>query len=124
MQNISDNNTNREKISDEMLAQEITDTVLSVEGVCEFTNSIVDNLSINILGIDLGSKGIKISHSGNQLVIDIFITVDYGIFIPQLAWEIQSKIKDLVEELRSEKIKAININVNGVKFPKEEMIDE
>lgn len=124
MQNISEDNNIHFKDLDEMLIKEIYNTVLSIDDVIDFSSSIVDNFQINILKIDPINKGIKLSHNNDELILDVFIIVKFGVNIPQLAWEIQGKIKDRIKILSNQPIKAININVNGVRFPKEEIIND
>jgi len=55
-----------------------------------------------------------------EATIDIYIIVEYGAKIPEVAWEIQEKVKNAVESMTGLKVNQININVQGIKFEKEQ----
>lgn len=102
------------RISDEVIIICATNATLKVEGVRELSTSIADNISKNILGKEPASKGIKLSRSEDGLTLDISVIVNYMVKIPQLAWEIQSKVKQEIEEITDLKVLAVNIHVQGV----------
>ena len=81
------------KISDEVITVCAANIVSKIPGVCQLTGGFTESLSKNILGIDPSGKGIKLSRSDEDLILDIYVIVEYGVRIPQLAWEIQSKVK-------------------------------
>lgn len=60
------------------------------------------------------SQGIKISKHDELLNIDIFVIIKYGMNIPQLSWNIQTKVKKTLEEIGNINIGEINIHVQGV----------
>ena len=48
----------------------------------------------------------------------MFVVVDYGVKIPQLAWDIQTAVKEHVLKIINIKVNAVNIHVQGVSLPK------
>lgn len=108
------------KISDEVIATYVSQITLGIEGVCELSAGFTENLSKSLLRIDSQTKGIKISHEEEDIIIDIYIIVEYKIHIPQLSWEIQSKVRDEIKEFTGQNIKEVNIHVQGVNFSGEE----
>ena len=46
------------------------------------------------------SKGVKVDMSETSVRIDLYIVVEYGVRIPELAWEIQESVKNRSEERR------------------------
>ena len=64
-------------------------------------------------------KDIRLSRDKEGFVIDIFVTVDFGSKIPQLAWDIQNSVKEAVETITQQTVKAVNIHVQGVMMPQE-----
>ena len=44
-----------------------------------------------------------------DIYIEIFIIVDYGVRIPDVAWEIQNKVKKSVEDMTGLMVKKVNI---------------
>ena len=74
-----------------------------------------------------GDGGIKISFekekdkdkdkSGGDvrtLIIDVYVLVKYGRRIPDLAWDVQEKIKLNLERYTGYSVKAVNVNVQGI----------
>lgn len=60
---------------------------------------------------------IKIETKEQNILIELFITILYGIRIPDLAWEIQKKIKEEIEHKFAIDNLEINIHIQGVYFP-------
>lgn len=94
-----------------------------VEGVSGMTLGIVDGIN-QILGSNKRySKGVKIEIDGNEVLIDLYVIVKYGVKIPDVAFSIQNSVKTSVESMTGLIIKAVNINVQGITFDKEEKKD-
>lgn len=90
-----------------------------VEGVSGMTLGLVDGIN-QILGSNKKySKGVKIELEGNDVIIDLFVIVRYGVKIPDVAFSIQNSVKSSVETMTGLNVKAVNINVQGVTFDKE-----
>lgn len=94
-----------------------------VEGVSGMTLGLVDGIN-QILGSNKKySKGVKIELDNNQVVIDLFVIVRYGVKIPDVAFSIQNAVKSSVETMTGLDVKAVNINVQGVTFDKNKDIE-
>ncbi len=52
-----------------------------------------------------------------QAIIDISINAYYGYKMPDLAYDVQNKIKEEVEKATNYKVKSVNISILGVVFP-------
>ena len=66
------------------------------------------------------SKGVKIELEGKKVTVDIFVNVRYGVRIPDVAWAAQTAVKNAVENMTGLEVAAVNINVQGIIFDKEE----
>ena len=108
------------KISDDTLADYTVHVVQNIPGVINLSVGLSENLPKNIFGKVFNGKGVRICHTDDGLVIDIYVIVEFKAKIPQLAWEIQGIVKDKISKEIVEKIKEINIHVQGVDFPKKE----
>lgn len=95
-----------------------------VEGVSGMTLGFVDGIN-QILGSNKKySKGVKIEMEGNEVVINLFVIVRYGVKIPDVAFSIQNSVKNSVEGMTGLKVRSVNINVQGVTFEKEKISEE
>lgn len=94
-----------------------------VEGVSGMTLGLVDGIN-QILGSNKKySKGVKIELEGNEVVINLYVIVKYGVKIPDVAFSIQNSVKSSVETMTGLNVKAVNINVQGVTFDKEKEVE-
>ena len=66
------------------------------------------------------SKGIKVDVQENSVKIDVNIIVEYGTRIPDIAFEIQNRVKKSVENMTGLKVAEVNVHVQGVKTEREE----
>ena len=64
-------------------------------------------------------REIKLSKDKDGFILDVFIDADFGVKIPQLAWDIQNSVKEAVKSTTHQKVKAVNIHVQGVMMPQE-----
>ncbi len=107
------------KISDEIISIIAMEAVNSVSGVNHLTDSLTDNLTKKLVGKGDQVRGIKVSKDKENLyMIDVYIVADYGRNIPQLAWDIQTSVKEAVQKAINQKIGAVNIHIQGVSLPK------
>lgn len=91
-----------------------------VEGVSGMTLGLVDGIN-QILGSNKKySKGVKIELEGNNVIIDLYVIVKYGVRIPDVAFSIQNSVKSQVETMTGLNVQSVNINVQGVTFDKVE----
>ena len=67
-------------------------------------------------GIGRKGGGIRVSVDHNQRIIsiDAYILVKYGQRIPDIAWDVQEKIKDNLERYTGYEVRAVNVNVQGI----------
>jgi len=93
-----------------------------VDGVSGMTLGLVDGIN-QILGSNKKySKGVKIELEGNNVVIDLYVIVKYGVRIPDVAFSIQNSVKSQVETMTGLNVQSVNINVQGVTFDKIEKV--
>jgi uncharacterized alkaline shock family protein YloU len=92
----------------------VTDATLGTDGVYEFSGNLGDTLSRNFLGKESRYKGVKIDDNEKGYCIDLYVIVEYGIKIPEVAWNIQRNVKSRLEEVMDIEIENINIHVQGV----------
>ncbi len=71
------------------------------------------------------SKGVKVEVGEEQAAIDLFVVVEYGVRIPDVAWKIQENVKRAIEGMTGLDVVEVNVHVQGVNFPQpEERVEE
>lgn len=105
------------------IAPEVVTTIAGIatneiEGVAGMYSTIAGGIA-EILGAKKNqSKGVKVEITDKNVVIDLYIIVDYGVRIPELAWEIQENVKNSVETMTGLNVDKVNIHIEGVSFAK------
>ena len=64
------------------------------------------------------SKEIKIEAKLDSITVNLFLDIKYGVRIPDLTWEIQSKIKEKLKETTGLDIDKINVHIQGIHYPR------
>ncbi|HMO49740.1 MAG TPA: Asp23/Gls24 family envelope stress response protein [Kiritimatiellia bacterium] len=90
---------------------------IKVPGVSEMSGGIVDDLAGIIRSKKSGDRGIRVTFEDSGVVIEIHVILDYGVRIPHVAWQLQTEVRQAVEQMTGKHVKAVQVVVQGVKLP-------
>lgn len=110
------------KISDEVVAIIAGIAATEIQGVAGMSGGIAGGIA-EMLGRKNLSKGVKVEVGEKEAAIDLYIIVEYGSRIPDVAWEIQEKVKKSVETMTGLHVVEVNIHIQGVNIEKEHKRD-
>ena len=102
------------KISDDVVAVIAGVAVAEVPGVAGMAGGFAGGISEVFSGKKNLAKGIKADINENNAKIDVNIIVEYGSRIPDVAFEIQNRVKKSVENMTGLKVAEVNVHVQGV----------
>ena len=102
-------------ISEEVVSVIAGVAVSEVSGVVDTAGGFAGGISEVLSGKKKLSKGIKVEVGEKETKIDVNIIVEYGTRIPDIAFEIQNKVKNAVKEMTGLDVVAVNVHVQGVK---------
>ena len=105
-------------ISEEVVKTVAGMAIVDIEGVAGMSGGLAGDFT-EMLGRKSVSKGIKVIVGEKETAIDIFVDLDYGARIPDVASNIQNKVKNAVESITGLIVVEVNIHVQGVIFPPE-----
>lgn len=71
-----------------------------------------------LLGRENLSRGVEVRREEELLQLDLYVVVSYGTRISEVAHNIQSKVKYVMEEVVGLKVDRVNIYVQGVRVLK------
>ena len=108
-----ENNESQIKISNETIATYAGIAISEVSGVYTMAGALA-GITEAISGKKNFAKGIKVDVEENKVKIDVNIIVEYGARIPDVAFDIQTKVKKSVETMTGLKVLEVNVNVQGV----------
>ncbi len=115
------------KIASDVIAVIAGVAVSEVNGVFAMAGGFAGGISEVLKGKKNLAKGIKVETENNKAKIDVNIIVEYGARIPDVAFEIQNKVKKSVEDMTGLKVEEVNVHVQGVntqKITEEESVIE
>ena len=102
-------------ISDDVIATIASIATKSVDGVFEMAGSLTGGF-VELFGKKNPSKGVKVSITDSDVAIDIDVVVKFGVKIPDVAEEVQDKVKNEVEAMTGLNVVAVNVNVEGIRI--------
>lgn len=102
------------QISDDVVAVISGMAASEVQGVAEMAGGFAGGISEVLSGKKNMAKGIKVDIQENETKIDVNIIVEYGARIPDVAFEIQNRVKKAVESMTGLKVEEVNVHVQGV----------
>lgn len=102
------------KISNDVVAVIAGKAVSEAPGVYAMAGGFAGGISEVLSGKKNLSKGIKVEVGEKETRIDVNIIVEYGTRIPDVAFDIQNRVKSAVEGMTGLKVVAVNVHVQGV----------
>ena len=100
------------KIANDVVASIAGVAVSEVPGVFGMAGGITE-----IFGKKGLAKGIKVEVGEKDTKIDVNIIVEYGVRIPDVAFEIQNRVKKAVETMTGINVSSVNIHIQGINIP-------
>ena len=102
------------EISNDVIAVIAGVAVSEVQGVASMAGGFAGGISEVLSGKKNMSKGIKVDVQEKNTKIDVNIIVEYGARIPDVAFEIQKRVKKSVESMTGLTVTEVNVHVQGV----------
>lgn len=94
-----------------------------IEGIASMYSSLAGGIAEIFGGKKNSGKGVKVEMKESSVLIDLYVVVDYGVRVPELAWEVQENVKNSVETMTGLEVEKVNIHVEGVSFEKQKQED-
>ena len=96
-------------ISEDVIAELARKTIQGIPNIK--TAGLAQKFSI---GRRSGGIRVSVEQTQGSVSVDAYVLVKYGQRIPDLAWDVQEKIKDNLERYTGYDVKAVNVNVQGI----------
>ncbi|SDG79954.1 Asp23/Gls24 family envelope stress response protein [Halanaerobium congolense] len=107
------------KIADEVVGIITGLAATEIDGVAGMSGGLADGLA-DMLGRKNLSKGVKVEVEDETALVDVYVIINYGNSIPDVAWKIQDNVKQAIEGMTGLDVKAVNVHVQGVNFPEDD----
>ena len=101
------------RIADEVIRIVASLAAQEVPGVVSMSGGLTDGIN-RFLGKENASKGVRLKFEGKTVNASIYLNVEYGYCIPEIALEVQEKVKEAVEAMTGYEVQFVDVNVEGV----------
>lgn len=106
------------QISDEVIAIIAGTAAVETEGVSLPSSAPVSTMK-GFFGKKSQSKGVKVTVEENTALIELELTIKFGINIKNVCEEVQQKVKTAVETMTGLSVSSVNIIVSEISLDKE-----
>lgn len=103
------------RIADEVVGIVAGLAATEIPGVAGMSAGLVGGIA-EMLGKKNLSKGVKVEVGEKEAAIDLYIIVEYGVRIPDVALKVQENVKRAIESMTGLDVVEVNIHVQGVGF--------
>lgn len=93
-----------------------------VEGVAHMSGGFVGDIAER-LGRKNLAKGVKVEVGKKEAAVDVYLIVQYGYKIPEVARNIQENVQHAIENMTGLKVVEVNVHIVDVEFKNEKKIE-
>ena len=110
---IKNEEVNNIQISEDVISVMAGMAIQDIEGVAKGATGFAGGIS-EALGKKNIGKGVKVEIKDKEVTVDVGIIIKYGAKIPELAKQIQDKIKNDVETMTGFEVISVNVKIQGI----------
>ncbi len=105
-------------ISEEVIATIAGAAAVECYGLVGMASRKISDGFVDLLGRESLSKGVQVRIENNEVIVDVFIIVSYGVRISEVAHNVMEKVRFSVEQMTGLPVGEVNVNVQGVRVAK------
>lgn len=106
------------QIANDVIASIAGLAAAEVEGIAGMSGGLGGGIS-EMLGKRGPAKGVRLEVDGNHVGLDLYVVIRYGCKIPEIAGQLQERVKVQIENMTGLAVSHVNIHVQGVSFEAE-----
>ena len=111
------------RIADEVVGIIAGMAATEVPGVAGMSAGLLGGIA-EMLGKKNLSKGVKVEVGEREAAVDLYIIVEYGVRIPDVALRVQENVKRAIETMTGLNVVEVNIHVQGVGFSQQDQEED
>lgn len=109
------------KVADEVISIVASLAAQEVEGIVGMSGGLAEGLN-ELLGKKSFAKGVRVTVEGHVVKVAVYVNVEYGACIPEVALAAQEKVKEAIENMTGYEVKFVDVHIQGVaRRPKSEL---
>ena len=115
LEKIENNDVGSIRIADEVVGIIAGMAATEVPGVAGMSAGLVGGIA-EMLGKKNLAKGVKVEVGEREAAVDLYIIVEYGVRIPDIALRVQESVKRGIESMTGLDVVEVNVHIQGVGF--------
>ncbi|MHB8124070.1 MAG: Asp23/Gls24 family envelope stress response protein [Desulfitobacteriaceae bacterium] len=104
------------RIADEVVEVIAGLAASEVDGVAGMSGGFVGDLAHMLARNKNLSKGVKVEVGEHETAVDLFVIMDFGVSIPNVALRVQEAVKEAIESMTGLSVVETNVHVQGINF--------
>lgn len=101
------------KISEDVIATIASVAAENVEGIVKVGSNFKSQVS-DILNTKNFNRGVKVNIGEKETIIDVYLTIEYGIKIVDVCEKVQEKVKEAIENMTDFEVVEVNVHLSGI----------
>lgn len=110
----------RVQVSRNAIASIASQAVLSCYGVVGMAASTLRDGIAEILQVESYHRGVEVEVVDDEIVIDLYVVVEYGTRISEVAHNVMESVKFSVEKALGMRVAEVNVHVQGLRISDDE----
>lgn len=102
-------------ISEEVISTIAGATAVECYGLVGMASRKITDGFADLLGRENLARGVVVSIKDNEVIIDLYIVVGYGVRISEVATNVMERVRYATEKLAGLNVSQVNVNVQGVR---------
>ena len=103
------------RITDDAVAHVVGHTVLECYGIVGMAQRSLVRGVARMLGRDTLTQGVEVERDGDELRIDLYVILEYGLNLAEVAAAVRSRVVYQVERLTGLRVTDVGIHIQGVR---------
>ena len=106
------------RIADEVVGIIAGMAATEIPGVAGMSGGLVGGIA-EMLGKKNLAKGVKVEVGEKEAAVDLYVIMEYGVRLPDIAIQVQENVKHAIESMTGLEVVEVNVHVQGVCFTAE-----
>ena len=115
MERTEHNDVGSIRIADEVVGIVAGLAATEVPGVAGMSGGLVGGIA-EMLGKKNLAKGVKVEVGEKEAAVDLYVIMEYGVRLPDIAIQVQENVKHAIESMTGLEVVEVNVHVQGVGF--------
>lgn len=103
------------RIANEVVAVIAGLAATEIDGIAGMSGGVAGGIA-EMLGRRNLSRGVKVEVGERETAVDLFIIVEFGVRIPDVAIRVQENVKQAIESMTGLAVIEVNVHIQGVSF--------